>query len=661
MKKITICFLLFLLTLICHAQNPELDSLKLVLQSTKNAEDKYELNAKISKIHFKNSELDAAEGYLYENIKIANQLKSQEKLGTAYQSLVLIFIRKPDEKKLLEYNKKAYDLFTKIKDQKGIAKSLLHYSIHYQNKSNYTLQAKYGFKSLEISKKIQDTLLCEVNNRNIAMLYLDQKDPKKALPFAFESLKYAKLSGNRLKIAHSLASIAETYSLMNKSVESEKYFKLAYAEYEAENDDFGKASVLTNWANLLNGEKEIEMRLKAQQFWDFIDGENIMAVNNMGSLGKAYYYLYTQNKSDKNLLKQAENYLNRSIEITKKTGNLVNYFDVQNMLSKVNAENNNFKDAYLNLLSYKTIHDSIYTQDNRNNIAKLEVANTLKLKNKEIELHEKQNLIYLLGLLFLGCIGGLLLYQNYNRKKTNEKLQLLNAELDEANKTKTRFFSILNHDLRSPVTNLIHFLHLQKDNPDLLDDESKQRLENKTILGAENLLTSMEDILLWSKGQMEHFKPQPKTISISSIFDDTKAHFSSEENIQFQFENPSNLSLVTDENYLKTIIRNLTGNAVKALEHFVPTNEKDSRAALGMTPTITWKAFQENGITFLSISDNGVGTTLDKFKALYDDKEVVGIKTGLGLHLIRDLAKAINCEIKVDSKVNEGTTITLKL
>ena len=52
---------------------------------------------------------------------------------------------------------------------------------------------------------------------------------------------------------------------------------------------------------------------------------------------------------------------------------------------------------------------------------------------------------------------------------------------------------------------------------------------------------------------------------------------------------------------------------------------------------------------------------LEEFKALYDEKEVVGIKTGLGLHLIRDLAKAINCEIKVDSKVNEGTIITLKL
>ena len=77
-------------------------------------------------------------------------------------------------------------------------------------------------------------------------------------------------------------------------------------------------------------------------------------------------------------------------------------------------------------------------------------------------------------------------------------------------------------------------------------------------------------------------------------------------------------------------------------------------------PTIIWKAWQENGVSFLSITDNGSGASIDEFKALYDEKEVVGIKSGLGLHLIRDLAKAINCEISVNSKINFGTTIILK-
>ncbi|MBC8883913.1 sensor histidine kinase [Flavobacterium piscinae] len=64
---------------------------------------------------------------------------------------------------------------------------------------------------------------------------------------------------------------------------------------------------------------------------------------------------------------------------------------------------------------------------------------------------------------------------------------------------------------------------------------------------------------------------------------------------------------------------------------------------------------------FLSVTDNGKGASQDQFKALYDEKEVVGIKSGLGLHLIRDLAKAIDCEISVDSKIGMGTTFILKL
>ena len=301
-------------------------------------------------------------------------------------------------------------------------------------------------------------------------------------------------------------------------------------------------------------------------------------------------------------------------------------------------------------LAYK---DSVFNFKNKQSLQNLEDQRTIDIKNKEIQINklsieskEKQKWYFILGILLLAIIGSLLFYQSRNRKKTNEKLQLLNTELDQANKVKTRFFSILNHDLRSPVSNLIHFLHLQKESPELLDEESKKRLENKTILGAENLLTSMEDILLWSKGQMENFAPKMKKVAVSSLFEDTRKHFSSEEKVKISFENPQHIELNTDENYLKTIIRNLTGNAIKALNKV-------------QNPTIIWKAWRENNQTFLSITDNGIGATQDQFKALYDDNEVVGIQTGLGLHLIRDLAKAIDCNIEVKSNLKEGTTFTL--
>ncbi|MBC8112621.1 MAG: HAMP domain-containing histidine kinase [Verrucomicrobia bacterium] len=248
----------------------------------------------------------------------------------------------------------------------------------------------------------------------------------------------------------------------------------------------------------------------------------------------------------------------------------------------------------------------------------------------------------------MGIIGGLLFFQSRNRRITNQKLQILNAELIQANLTKTKFFSILNHDLRTPFSNLISFLQLQKESPEMMDEASKERIQDKTIAGAENLLASMEDILLWSKGQMENFKPEPKNITIRAVFEDIQKHFSSEEKVNIRFENPQNIQINTDENYLKTILRNLTGNAIKA-SYGTPD------------PVIIWKAGKLNNLNYLSITDNGTGAIQEDFKALYDDKEVVGIKTGLGLHLIRDLAKIINCRISVETNASSGTTFTLML
>ncbi len=331
------------------------------------------------------------------------------------------------------------------------------------------------------------------------------------------------------------------------------------------------------------------------------------------------------------------------------------YSWLKNALSKTYAAKGLWELAYKNQSEYSKIKDTILNEVSKKNIAEMEAKyqNHLKKqeianKNLQIDTAKKQKYYFIGGIFLLAIIGSLLFYQSRNRKKTNEKLQVLNTELDEANKAKTRFFSILNHDLRGPVANLVFFLQLQKESPEMLDEESTKRMQDKTMAGAENLLNSMEDILQWSKSQMENFKPQPKNIAVNSIFDDTAKHFSSVEHVKITFENTENLQLITDENYLKTIIRNLTANSIKALEK-------------KPTAIIVWKAWQENGQNYLSITDNGSGGTQEQFKALYDEKEVVGIKTGLGLHLIRDLAKAIDCEITVETNQDTGTKFTLTL
>lgn len=63
--------------------------------------------------------------------------------------------------------------------------------------------------------------------------------------------------------------------------------------------------------------------------------------------------------------------------------------------------------------------------------------------------------------------------------------------------------------------------------------------------------------------------------------------------------------------------------------------------------------------TILSITDNGPEINEEQAKSLYTEGIGINAKTGFGLHLIRDLAKAIKYHISIESKPGMGTTFVL--
>ena len=145
---------------------------------------------------------------------------------------------------------------------------------------------------------------------------------------------------------------------------------------------------------------------------------------------------------------------------------------------------------------------------------------------------------------------------------------------------------------------------------------------------------------------MENFRPNIKTLPVSELFDYIQKFFGHTEKVTFTFNTPPGLVVTTDENYLRTIMQNLTSNAIRALKN---------------TPngSIEWKAKKEGDKTILSITDNGPGIAPEQAKVLFDDSVANNTKNGLGLHLIRDLAKAIQYKIAVRSEQGGGTTFTL--
>jgi signal transduction histidine kinase len=659
MKK----FLLLLLVapLLSFAQNSHyriIDSLRALTETSLVDSSLADLYNEIS-YHYIYQNADSGIAFAKKGLALSKKANWQKGVGNSYLQLGSHLISKGSYDSASLILNLAIKSFTAIGDYYFIAKVNNQLGILKGNKGNYLEALDYFFKALAVfetsTHSNAKSSLAGVYE-NIGTIYNFTENYDKAISFLEKCIAVLQqLKNKQSEIALNYTNIGTVYQKQHNSAKAIEAFEKADMILVNQKDNFAIAFLNSSWGATYLYNKNYDLCIQKNQLAlspAITSGDKELVTSITQNLGYAQFKSGSL-KEDQSLYEKGFENLSTSLSMYKNLGNQEGLRKAHLYLSEYYSFKNDFKNAFLMHQTYANYNDSIYNLKNKQTLQNLEDQRTIELNKKEIELNqlsiankEKQKWFYLAALLLLSSIGVLFFYQSRNRKKTNIQLQLLNNSLDEANQTKIRFFSILNHDLRSPVANLIQFLHLQKDSPEVFDEESKMRLQQKTIIGAENLLASMEDILLWSKGQMTNFKPVLKNTAISNLFADTQKHFDSFENITIEFE-PTELQVFTDENYLKTIMRNFTSNAIKALER---------------TPnaTICWKAYVQNNKTFLAITDNGPGASDELLKALYDEREIVGIKTGLGLHLIRDLAKAINATITIQQNQSCGTTFILE-
>jgi signal transduction histidine kinase len=545
---------------------------------------------------------DLALKHFQDALSINTTANSTDGMAAGYNNIASVYLDTKNYEKALAFFAKALARDLEMNNKLGMARDYGNLGLVYARQNIYESSLENHSKALKLSEELGSKKGIAINNAGVGEYFLKKNRLDEASPFMIKSKDIALEIGTKDVLRDAYLGLSEIYEKKSIADSAYLYFK-KYVDIKESIDNENNQKQLAR----LEIQYEFDTKEEKYKNQQFLDNENLKQGQLLLALNNA------------------------KLSVSNKERDLVK----------------------LNFLKTQADLKAEQIQSFSNKKQLLAAENEVKLKKTEVEIanlnlaaKETQKWFYLSGLLLLSTIGGLLFYQRNTSQKANKKLQILNTELEEANRAKIQFMGILNHDLRSPVASLLQFLQLQQESPELLDETNKKRLQTKTISSVENLLVSMEDLLLWSKGQMQNFKPFLKKIEVNSLFEDTRRHFESQEHIKINFQNLENIILNTDENYLKTIIRNLTGNAIGAL-----SNTEN--------PTITWKAWEEKEKQYVSVTDNGPGATDDQFKALFNDSEIIGIKSGLGLHLIRDLTKAINCNIIVKSTPGEGTTFVL--
>lgn len=278
----------------------------------------------------------------------------------------------------------------------------------------------------------------------------------------------------------------------------------------------------------------------------------------------------------------------------------------------------------------------------------------IEIKNVALEAGKKQRVWLIVGIALLLVVAVLLVVIYSNKRKSaavlaekNDILARLIQQLEEANQTKARLFSIISHDLRSPINQVYQFLKLQQLNPGMLTESQRAELSNKIQTATGSLLETMEDLLIWSKTQMNQFNIEMQNTYVNNIAQQciSLLHLNSvSKNIQVVNKLPENLQVYSDPYFLQTILRNLLQNAIKA-------------CPAGETVIIGYEAIDNRYMLY--IQNPGPVFTQAEYEELLATKETGKSLTGLGLRLVDELSRKTGIKVQYTQTADNQTQVQL--
>lgn len=340
-----------------------------------------------------------------------------------------------------------------------------------------------------------------------------------------------------------------------------------------------------------------------------------------------------------------------------------------------------FRKAYAYEKSWNNLRDSLYQVELADQLLELEKKYETEKKNAQIELLSKDNLIKeeelfieqqqrrfmtILILLLLVVVLVVSYFFWYYRKVSHklrvqsrmimeqkEQIGRQNIELQKAIATRDKLFSIIAHDLRSPLVTISNFVQLL--NFYLRDNkfDSIQRLASDMNRKNEQVLQLTDNLLNWAQTQSGALQPKTEQTSLKEILDECYElyqHIAADKQIELRMTDDTDFLILADRNMIRTVCRNLMNNALK----FTPREGH-----------IEVSCSNDGQMVWVNVRDSGIGIPEDKIKRLFSPNKsdvlpgTEGEKSsGLGLILCKEFTEIMNGQIKVESQEGKGSTFS---
>jgi signal transduction histidine kinase len=516
-----------------------------------------------------------------------------------------------------------------------------------------------NYKSLEFLMQAQRLSEFE-KNLSVQTLILNETGRVKAaqgrLDDAFEdyelALEYARKQQQQGQEAGALIHIGQLLTRKKKNQEALGAYKSALAIYRSEKDKMNEAIALNEVGEMYrlmkNHERSLANHVAALEIRQGLR-EDVGLAESYNNIGALYFDQKNFKRAISNLElglqagrdSQAQNQIQRSYDF----------------LSQCYKELKDFKKALQYRESCIAIQDFIQQEKNERQL--LEAQNRYVMGKKELEVNKlegdreqrekvieaqnklKDNLILLIA--FGMIIGVLVLYLYFLKRRSNRKLQELNA-------TKDKLFSIIGHDLKGPLNSLTSFSFLLVNHIDSISKEEIKMLSLDIDKSLKNLFMLLENLLEWSRSQTGSIDFKPEEFDLAVVLKENEELLkvqAQNKKITINNDNKISLPVKVHRHSINTVVRNLLSNAIK----FTPEGG-----------TVTLSSEEKGNQFIVSIADTGLGMSPEAIQKLF----LIGTKhstlgtakekgTGLGLILCKDFVEKNGGTIHVESKEGVGS------
>lgn len=675
--KVALTYILAVFSFVSFAQDPYVDSLRSEVQAmekkmtfTRDRDTSYVnlLLAYTSANYFVNK--DTLSQYARKALMIAESIDYPK--GSIYALISMAFYHSEQG----EYEQSLRLLDNALKKAQKARNLGLEIGCHCEMASVYSYS---GNLKLAIEKALTGISLGkDVKNKDsylkytLSLCYENLGGNLKSLNQNEEALQYLLLAnelnediGKELSTAQTRVNIAEVYQTLGRYQKALNYLNESIPVLES----FNSAEWLA-FAYRIRGEVERSLNefnkslasfAKAQHIHENIQDKRELSLLYIG-LSKTYLKMDVPH--------EAEKFANLAL----RSATDIKFFEggkqATEVLYRILKSQADLAGALAYHEMFKAYSDSIFNDENSKSLAAIEAQMDYQKKENELILEsqkaasKQRMLIYfssggvmiLLTILFLTQRNRQLERKlNSLLAKKNKVLQLQGMQLKAADQSKNKLFSIISHDLRTPVGSLNSLLELLQDKQIEINDfiELAPQLNEQV----KHLSFTLNNLLQWSQQQMNGLKSNPSKNNLFLLANESIDLFRStavKKELAIENHIPDDAFILGDHNQISIVLRNLINNAIK----FTP--KEGSVSLFAVEREDQWQ---------FEIRDTGVGIPPDKLERIMSKQMQIDSSygtdnekgTGIGINICKEMISLNGGEFWVQSQPGKGSSFFFTL